>query len=114
MHTLCIQAGLLTAVERAAMVEEFWASRNAWADAMNADRLSAWERKWAGIGERDLPPYHTRRVAEEAVEEQVMLPQPRVLPMRRRKEELAELEVPIKVPAYRFYWQPKSLPIPMP
>src|SRR4051812_24090136 len=114
MHTLSIQSGPLTAVERAAMVEEFWASRNAWADAMNADRLASWERKWAGIGERDLPPHHTRRVAEEVIEEQVKLAQPRVLPMRRRKEELAELEAPIKVPASRFYWQPKSLQIPMP
>ena len=108
MHTLANQSGPLTAVERAAIVEEFWASRNAWADTVNADRRAAWELKWAGISERDLPPGHTRKY-ETTTES-------RILPLRRRKDETqpAELESDMKVPGYRFYWQPKSLQIPMP
>jgi hypothetical protein len=107
MHTLANQNGTLTAVERAAIVEEFWASRNAWADSMNADRRAAWERKWAGVLERDLPPGHTYKTEAPA--------DSRVLPLRRKKDELPQdLEAGAKVPGYRFYWQPKSLQIPMP
>lgn len=108
MHTLANQTGPSTAAERAAIVEEFWASRNAWADALNAERLAIWERKWSGVGERDLPPGHTRKFE---------LPSDsRVLPIRRRKTEpqQAELEAAVNVPGYRFTWQPKSLQIPVP
>jgi hypothetical protein len=107
MHTLANHTGALTNVERAAIVEEFWASRNAWADFMNAERRALWERKWSGILERDLPPGHTYAV-EHATD------QSRVLPLRRKKDEQGEAEVPAKVPGGRFYWQPKSLQIPTP
>ena len=108
MHTLASQNGPSTAAERAAIVEEFWASRNAWADTMNAERREAWELKWSGVLERDLPPGHVRRY-EEPMDH-------RVLSIRRRKNELQqpELDAEVKVPGYRFYWQPKSLQIPLP
>lgn len=109
MHTLANQAGPSTAAERAAIVEEFWASRNAWADSLNAERREAWERKWMGVMESDLPPGHTRKFEAPA--------ESRVLPMRRRKDEpllQADPEADAKVPGYRFYWQPKSVQIPMP
>ena len=106
MHTLANQSGPLTAVERSAIIEEFWASRHAWADAMNAERLAAWERKWGGVFERDLPPGHTRQIE--------MSGDSRVLPLRRRREELPEPDAAAQVPGYRFYWQPKSLQIPTP
>jgi hypothetical protein len=109
MHTLASQNGPSTPAERTAIVEEFWASRNAWADTMNAERRELWEKKWSGVLERDLPPGHVRRF-EDPMDH-------RVLPIRRRKSELQqqpELEVDVKVPGYRFYWQPKSLQIPLP
>lgn len=107
MHTLANHSGLLSDVERKAIVEEFWASRNAWADFMNAERRAVWEKKWSGVLERDLSPGHTYRW--EAVADS------RVLPLRRKKDEqLPEQEAPIKVPSQRFYWQPKSLQIPTP
>lgn len=108
MHTLASQTGPSTAAERAAIVEEFWASRNAWADAMNIERRDAWERKWCGVLESDLPPGHVRRFEVPSDH--------RVLPIRRRKTEAQppELEADTKMPGYRFYWQPKSLQIPLP
>ncbi|HEY1962466.1 MAG TPA: hypothetical protein VGG69_08610 [Rhizomicrobium sp.] len=107
MHTLANHTGVLTNIERAAIVEEFWASRNAWADFMNADRRAVWERKWAGVLERDLSPGHTYRW--EAI------PDSRVLPLRRKKDEQQpDPEAPAKIQGQRFYWQPKSLQIPTP
>jgi hypothetical protein len=107
MHTQANHTGVLSDVERAAIVEEFWASRNAWADFMNAERRTVWEKKWAGILEADLSPGHTYRW--EAT------PDSRILPLRRKKEEqLTEQETPPKAPSQRFYWQPKSLQIPTP
>jgi hypothetical protein len=107
MHTLANHTGVLTNVERAAIVEEFWASRNAWADFMNAERLAVWQNKWTGVLERDLSPGHTYRWETT--------PDSRVLPLRRRKDEqLSEHESPAKAPGQRFYWQPKSLQIPTP
>jgi hypothetical protein len=111
MYTSVNRSAPLSSVERAAIIEEFWASRNAWADTMNAERRLAWDRKWAGIGERDLAPTHTRQVeAARPVEQQAS----RILVMRRRSEEPDEGDEPARIPAYRFYWQPKSLQIPMP
>jgi hypothetical protein len=107
MHTLANHSGVLTNVERTAIVEEFWASRNAWADFMNAERRAVWEKKWSGILERDLSPGHTYAL-EPAMAES------RVLPLRRKKDEQADTESPAKVPGTRFYWQPKSLQIPTP
>ena len=108
MHTLANQTGPSTAAERAAIVEEFWASRNAWADTINAERLAVWELKWCGIGERDLPPGHTRKFEVPT--------ESRVLPIRRRKTESQqpELEADLKMADYRFNWQPKSLQVPAP
>jgi hypothetical protein len=109
MHVSPNQNRSLSAVERNAIIEEFWASRNAWADTMNADRRAAWEGKWAGIRERDLSPNHTRPVQVPA--------QSCVLPLRRNKEEAAGSDLPESVtsaPGYRFYWQPKSLQAPLP
>jgi len=106
MHTLAHQSGPLSAVERAAIIEEFWASRNAWADFMNTERLAAWERKRAGIFEQDLPFGHTYRV-ESATD-------PRILPLRRKRDDvLPDPDLGAKAPG-RFYWQPKSLQIPLP
>ncbi|HEX3944538.1 MAG TPA: hypothetical protein VHW69_10660 [Rhizomicrobium sp.] len=111
MYTSADHGSPLNSVERAAIVEEFWASRNAWAESMNAERRLAWERKWAGIGESDLGPSHTRQIESSRYVEQ---PLSRVLVMRRRSgDSLEDMEL-AKVPAYRFYWQPKSLQIPMP
>jgi hypothetical protein len=101
----------LSSIERAAIIEEFWASRNAWAESVNANRRLAWERKWAGIGELDLGPGHTRQVEAPRHVEQ---PPSRVLLIRRKGEDCLEETEPARVPAYRFYWQPKSLQIPMP
>lgn len=107
MHTPANQSGPLTAVERAAIIEEFWASRNAWADFMNTERRAVWERKRAGILEQDLPPGHTYRVASTI--------DPRILPLRRKTNDLLQdPELGAKVPGHRFYWQPKSLQIPLP
>ena len=107
MHTHASQSGPLTDIERLAIIEEFWASRNAWADFLNTERRAAWDRKRAGILERDLPPGHTYRV--EATSD------PRVLPLRRKKDDLVQdPEVGAKGPAHRFYWQPKTLQIPLP
>ena len=107
MHTLANQSGPLTDIERAAIIEEFWASRNAWADFLNTERRAAWDRKRAGILERDLPPGHTYRVESTT--------DPRVLPLRRRKDDaLQDAELATKIPGHRFYWQPKSLQIPLP
>jgi hypothetical protein len=107
MHTLANRTGLLSDVERTAIVEEFWASRNAWADFMNAERRALWEKKWAGIMERDLPPGHTYMWEPTA--------DSRVLPLRRKKDEQQlDQDAPAKVPGSRFYWQPKSLQIPTP
>jgi len=107
MHTLAHQSRLFTAVERAAIIEEFWASRNAWADYLNTERLAAWERKRAGILEQDLPPGHTYR-AESTTD-------PRILPLRRKRDDLLpDAALGAKAPGHRFYWQPKSLQIPLP
>ena len=107
MHTLASQSGPLTDIERAAIIEEFWASRNAWADFLNTERRAAWDRKRAGILERDLPPGHTYRVESTT--------DPRVLPLRRKKDDASQdAELTAKVPGHRFYWQPKSLQIPLP
>jgi hypothetical protein len=107
MYMVSHPAGLLSEVERAAIIEEFWASRNAWADFMNAERRTAWERKRVGILEQDLPPGHTYRM-ETAAES-------RVLPLRRKADEIAnDLDESAKIPGYRFYWQPKSLQVPLP
>jgi hypothetical protein len=107
MHTLANQSGPSAATERAAIIEEFWASRNAWADFTNAERRAAWDRKRAGILEQDLPPGHTYRVE--------CTTDPRVLPLRRRKDDLLqEAEPGASVPGHRSYWQPKSLQIPLP
>ena len=104
MHSLGTQGRPSTDVERAAVIEEFWASRNAWADFINAERRAAWERKRAGILERDLPPGHTYRVETGA--------DSRVLPLRRKRDQSEDLES--KVQGYRFYSQPRSLQIPLP
>ena len=107
MYTLANRSAPLTEVQRAAAVEEFWASRNAWSDFLNAERRATWERKRAGILERDLPPGHTYR-HESTVDS-------RVLPLRRKKDDaVQDSEVGAKVPGHRFYWQPKSLQIPLP
>jgi len=111
MYTSADHSSPLSSVERAAIIEEFWASRNAWADSVNANRRLAWERKWAGIGALDLGPGHTRQVEAPR---QVEQPLSRVLVMRRRSGDFLEETEPEKVPAYKFYWQPKSLQIPMP
>ena len=99
----------LSAIERTAIIEEFWASRNVWADAMNAERRAAWERKWSGIRAGDLSPSHTRAVQATA--------QSRVLPLRRKQVETEDSDLPVSVvsaPGYRFYWQPKTLQAPLP
>src|SRR2546423_9571886 len=107
MHTLANQSGPLTEVERAAIVEEFWASRKAWADFRNTERRAAWEKKRAGILERDLPPGHTYRVESTT--------DPRILPLRRRKDDaLPGPDLGANGSGQRFYWQPKSLQIPLP
>jgi hypothetical protein len=111
MRSVSIQSGPLSALERAAIVEEFWASRNAWADSMNAERRLIWERKWAGIGERDLAPDHTRRI--EAARPEGQIPS-RILVMRRTDEILQENIQPGRLPTYRFDWQPKPLQMPAP
>jgi hypothetical protein len=111
MYMLADHSSPLNSVERSAIVEEFWASRNAWAESVNAGRRLAWERKWAGIGEPDLGPSHTRQIESPR---QVEQPLSRVLVMRRRSGDPQEDTESAKVPAYRFYWQPKSLQIPMP
>lgn len=108
MYALNNQNGPSTALERVAVVEEFWASRAVWANAMNAQRLACWERKWAGLSECDLSPGHTRMLEGVRVEN----PDARVLPLRRRKEEIQEQPAITKLPAYRFYWQPRSLQVP--
>ena len=109
MHTPLNQNRSLSAVERNAIIEEFWASRNAWADTMNAERRAAWEGKWTGIRERDLPAGHTRALQATA--------QSCVLPLRRKKEDPAEEGLPgpaVSAPGYGFYWQPKTLQAPLP
>jgi len=107
MYTLSHPAGPLGEVERAAIIEEFWASRNAWAEFMNAERRAAWERKRGGILEQDLPPGHTYRM-ETAAES-------RVLPLRRKQDEIAnDADTSAKIPGSRFYWQPKPLQVPLP
>jgi hypothetical protein len=111
MYSSANYSSPLSSIERAAIIEEFWASRNAWAESVNANRRLAWERKWAGIGELDLGPGHTRQVEAPRHVEQ---PPSRVLVIRRKGEDCLEETEPARVPAYRFYWQPKSLQIPMP
>jgi hypothetical protein len=111
MYSSANYSSPLSSIERAAIIEEFWASRNAWAESVNANRRLAWERKWAGIGELDLGPGHTRQVEAPRHVEQ---PPSRVLLIRRKSEDSLEETEPARVPAYRFYWQPKSLQIPMP
>jgi hypothetical protein len=108
MYTFSNQSGPSTALERAAVVEEFWASRNVWVHAMNAERRSAWERKWAGLSECDLSSGHTRMVEGVRMEN----PEARVLQLRPKKEEAQEEPGLTKLPAYRFYWQSRSLQLP--
>lgn len=102
MYTLSSQAGPLTTVERNAVIEEFWASRNAWAEAMNAERRQAWERKWVGLSERDLAPGHTRAVQAE---EQEVRSEPRIFSIRRRRDEQPEGEAGTLLQPHRAYWQ---------
>jgi hypothetical protein len=61
-------------LERRSQVEEVWASRLAYADALNEARLRTWQAKHCLILERDLPPTHTRKVK----------PQSAVSPFRRK------------------------------
>jgi hypothetical protein len=49
-------------LERRARADDIWGLRNAYADLVNAERLAAWEKKRAGLGEADLPPSHAYRV----------------------------------------------------
>ena len=49
-------------LERRARADDIWGLRNAYADLVNAERLAAWEKKRAGLGETDLPRSHTHRV----------------------------------------------------
>ena len=106
MRSVSLQSGPLSPVERAAIIEEFWASRNAWAGSINAERRHIWEQKWAGIREQDLAPGHTRRIEPVPLPVQMASP---ILLMRRGQEIPEESTGLDNGPVRRFDWQLKSV-----
>lgn len=55
-------------LSRRSQCDEIWASREVYADALNAERLARWEARKAAIFERDLPPSNPKPAIIEIAE----------------------------------------------